>query len=30
MIKNEYVRVFKKLTSFDGWYVAREVFNEIN
>ena len=30
MIKNEYVRVFKKLTSFDGWYVAREVFNKIN
>ena len=30
MIKNEYVRVFKKLTSFDGWYIAREIFNKIN
>ena len=29
MFLNNYVRVFKKLTSFDAWYVAAEKFNEI-
>ena len=27
MIKNDYVRIFRKLTSFDGWYVKKEVLN---
>lgn len=29
MFSNNYIRVFKKLTSFDAWYVATEKFNEI-
>lgn len=29
MFSNNYIRVFKKLTSFDAWYVAAEKFNEI-
>ena len=27
---NEYTRVFKSLTAFDAWYVAKDVFNEMN
>ena len=27
---NEYIRVFKSLTAFDAWYVAKEIFNEMN
>jgi|TARA_B110000259_G_scaffold159783_1_gene182970 FkbM family methyltransferase len=30
MYLNEYIRVFKSLTVFDAWYVAKEVFDEIN
>ena len=30
MYLNEYIRVFKSLTAFDAWYVAKEVFDEIN
>lgn len=29
MFSKNYIRVFKKLTSFDAWYVAAEKFNEI-
>lgn len=29
MFSNNYIRVFKKLTSFDAWYVAAEKLNEI-
>ena len=25
MIKNKYVRVFEKLTSFDAWYISAEI-----
>ena len=28
MIKNDYVRIFRKITSFDGWYVKKEVLNK--
>ena len=24
---NDYVRVFKKITAFDAWYISREVFD---
>jgi len=27
---NGYIRVFKSLTAFDAWYLAKEVFDEIN
>ena len=30
MYLNEYIRVFKSLTAFDAWYIAKEVFEEIN
>ena len=30
MCFDEYIRVFKSLTVFDAWYVAKEVFDEIN
>lgn len=30
MYSNDYIRVFKSLTTFDAWYVEKNVFNEIN
>ena len=30
MCFDEYIRVFKSLTAFDAWYVAKEIFNEMN
>ena len=27
MIANDYVRVFKKITAFDAWYISREAFD---
>ena len=27
MKTNDYVRVFKKITAFDGWYISREVYD---
>lgn len=30
MKTNNYVRVFNKLTFFDGWYVTKEIFDELN
>lgn len=27
---NKYIRVFKSLTTFDAWYLTKEVFDEIN
>ena len=30
MKTNNYVRVFNKLTFFDGWYVTKEIFEELN
>ena len=30
MYLNEYIRVFKSLTTFDAWYITKEVFDEIN
>ena len=27
---NNYVRIFRKLTAFDAWYVAKEILNEID
>ena len=27
MIKNLYVRVFDRITAFDGWYISKEVFD---
>jgi len=27
MKSNDYVRVFKKITAFDAWYISREVFD---
>ena len=30
MLMNNYIRVFKSLTSFDAWYVEKNIFNEIN
>jgi len=27
---NDYVRVFNKLTFFDGWYITKEIFDELN
>ena len=30
MYSNNYIRVFKFLTTFDAWYVEKNVFNEIN
>ena len=28
MINNGYTRIFRKITSFDGWYVKKEVLNK--
>ena len=30
MYSNDYIRVFKSLTTFDAWYVEKNVFEEIN
>ena len=30
MYSNDYIRVFKFLTTFDAWYVEKNVFEEIN
>lgn len=30
MYSNDYIRVFKSLTTFDAWYVKKNVFEEIN
>ena len=30
MNTNDYVRVFKKITSFDAWYISKETFNLLN
>ena len=30
MYLNEYIRVFKSLTTFDAWYITKEIFEEIN
>lgn len=27
---NDYVKVFNKLTFFDGWYITKEIFDELN
>ena len=27
MKSNDYVRVFKKITAFDAWYISKEVFD---
>ena len=27
---NNYVRVFKKITAFDAWYISKEVFDLLN
>lgn len=27
---NDYIRVFKKITSFDAWYISKETFNLLN
>lgn len=27
---NDYVRIFDKITEFDGWYISREAFNLLN
>ena len=29
MLKNDYIRIFRKITSFDGWYVQKEVLNKL-
>ena len=30
MKTNNYMRVFNKLTFFDGWYITKEIFDELN
>jgi FkbM family methyltransferase len=30
MYSNDYIRVFKFLTTFDAWYVKKNIFDEIN
>ena len=30
MEENDYVRVFKNITAFDGWYIVRDVFDALN
>ena len=30
MKANNYIRAFNKLTFFDGWYITKEIFNELN
>ena len=27
MKANDYLRVFKKITAFDAWYISREAFD---
>ena len=29
MHSNDYVRVFKKITAFDAWYVFKEAFDRV-
>ena len=30
MEENDYVRVFKNITAFDGWYISKEGFDSLN
>jgi len=30
MIANDYIRIFRKITAFDAWFITKEVFNQIN
>tara|TARA_B100001250_G_scaffold62980_1_gene49440 strand:- start:1797 stop:2624 length:828 start_codon:yes stop_codon:yes gene_type:complete len=30
MISNNYIRIFKRITAFDSWFITKEVFNQIN
>ena len=30
MVKNNYSRIFRKLTSFDAWYVSNDMLNQLN
>ena len=29
MYSNDYIRVFKKITEFDAWYVSKEVLDKL-
>ena len=30
MKANNYIKIFNKLTFFDGWYITKEIFDELN
>jgi hypothetical protein len=30
MVSKNYQRIFRKLTSFDAWYVSKEALNELD
>ena len=29
MYSNDYIRVFKKITAFDAWYVSKEALDKL-